>query len=193
MNFHASIFNFSDIRFVIVTSGREAKSMIVINCTQKLLRRSRIPRTTDQALSTNTLGAWCANIFNIGRTPFVLLTNEMTFLSIVFPYREFKNLSHVMSTSLYRQLLELGIPMNRIAAEVEHCTEISFASDTKRSVLGTMNDMVFQIKAIVEMDGDVNIVELARLMRETPFSAIRSTFPEKAVREVLGNNYSIQK
>ena len=95
-------------------------------------------------VSTNALGPWCANVFNLGRFPFVLVTNEKTLLSTVFPFREFKNFSVVMSESLERQLTELQIPRNIIAAEIVYYSSIYFGSDTKRSVLGSMNDLVFQ-------------------------------------------------
>jgi hypothetical protein len=159
--------------------------MVVINCTQKLLRRSHVGRTLDVPLSNTVLGPWCANVFNIGRFPFVLLTNEKTLLSTVFPYREFKNLSFVLSESLERQLSELLIPANKIVAEVDQCSHIVFGSDTKRSVLGSMNDLVFQVKTIVEMEGKINIVDLERSMGKTPFSAIGYNSPERSVKELF--------
>ena len=116
--------------------------MVIINCTQKLLRRSHIERTPDVPDSSNALGAWCANAFNLGRFPYVLLTNEKTLLSTVFPFSEFMNLSSVLSESLKRQLSELHIPEKIIAAEIAHYSSIYFGSDTKRSVLGSINDLV---------------------------------------------------
>jgi hypothetical protein len=92
-----------------------------------------------------------------------------------------------MSISLERQLSELHIPENRIAAEVDHCSQICYGSDTKRSVLGSMNDLVFQIKTVVAMDEEINIVELERSMRRTPFSAIGRRSAGEAVKDILGN------
>jgi len=62
--------------------------MVTLNCTKKLAKRFAFPLVENPQPSTNKLGPWCANSFNIGRIPMILLTNELSLLSVVKPLKE---------------------------------------------------------------------------------------------------------
>lgn len=159
--------------------------MVVINCTKKLLKRLNYEIPAETPLSTNALGAWCANVFNISRFPFVLLTNEMTLLSVLFPLKEFKNFNVHFIASLDKQFRELKIPEININTEISHASEIVLSTNTNRSTLGSMNDLVFQIKSIVGLRESFTVTELERELRQVPFSSIKYFNAEKAVIAVL--------
>ena len=161
--------------------------MVVINCTKKLFRRLKVQDSSEIYSSTNLLGAWCANVFNIGRYPFIIFTNEKTLLSILFPLKEFKRISDLFNSSLSRQLRELKIPENSILAETKQTSEIVLSTNTNRSTLGSMNDLVFQIKAIIYDQQSFTVTELERQLRKIPFSSINFSNPGEAVIDVFTN------
>jgi hypothetical protein len=159
--------------------------MVVINCTKKLFRRLKVQESSKIYSSTNLLGAWCANVFNIGRYPFVIFTNEKTLLSILFPLKEFKRISDLFNSSLSRQLKELKIPENIILAETKQTSEIVLSTNTNRRTLGSMNDLVFRIKAILNDKQSFTVKELERELREIPFSPISFSNAGEAVKGLL--------
>lgn len=60
--------------------------MIILRCTQKLLKRLRQPaKPPDPPMASNPLGEWYADIDFIDRKPFVLLTNVATGTCLILP------------------------------------------------------------------------------------------------------------
>ncbi len=159
--------------------------MIVINCTKKLLKRLHYEAPSVSPESTNLLGAWCANVFNISRFPFVLVTNEKTLLSILFPLKEFKNFNLHFINSLNKQLKELKVPERIIATELHHASEIVLATNTNRSILGSMNELVYHVKSMAYSRDSFTAAELERELRNIPYSPIKFRYPGEAVQEML--------
>lgn len=159
--------------------------MIVINCTKKLFKRIRYEAVADGPESTGALGPWCANVFYISRYPFVIVTNEKTLLTVLFPLKEFKNINLHFMASLEKQLKELKVPSPVIAAEVAHAHEMVLSDRTNRSTLGSMNDLVFHIKAVVESRSSFTVAELERGIRDIPFAAMKfATIDESVVAQL---------
>ncbi len=109
----------------------------------------------------------------------------MTLLSVLFPLKEFKNLNLHYSASLNKQFKELKVPEKIIATEVGNTSEIVLSTNTNRSTLGSMNDLVFQIKSIVDHRQSFTVTELERELRKVPFSSIKFNNPGEAVQKIL--------
>ncbi|MGH8611309.1 MAG: DUF6933 domain-containing protein [Gammaproteobacteria bacterium] len=76
----------------------------------------------------------------------------------------------------------------QIERMLEACREIHFTRSSNRSVLGSMNDMRFQIGAHVEHDGGLTSVDLAQLhhaLNRIPFGAIAYGYSVERLQEYL--------
>jgi hypothetical protein len=69
--------------------------VVVIRCTQKLLRRLRAPEVSE-ASSTTRLGDWTANVFGIRRQRYVLLVSERSRLPVVLPARDVQHVAALL-------------------------------------------------------------------------------------------------
>ena len=160
---------------------------LVIHCTQKLL--AEIP---ERFIEPSASGAsWHANLLRLERRKCVLFTHDETLYSVFVPglrKPEFERLDKVFGQRLFKALLWDAFSQAQIERMLEACRVIRFTRSSNRSVLGSMNDMRFQIGAYLEHDGGLTSVDLAQLHHElnrTPFSAIGYGYAVKRLQEYL--------
>jgi hypothetical protein len=160
---------------------------LLIHCTQKLL--AEIP---DRLIDPCTSGAgWHANLLRLERRKCVLFTHDETLYSVFVPglrKPEFERLDKVFGQRLFKALLWDGFSQTQIERMLEVCREIRFTRSCNRSVLGSMNDIRFQIGAHLEHEGGLTNVDLARLHHElnrNPLSAIDYGYAVERLQEYL--------
>lgn len=61
--------------------------MLVLRCTQKLLKRNPGPTTGRQDSLVPMLGSWHANLIRLAHSPIVLCVNDISLLAILLPGR----------------------------------------------------------------------------------------------------------
>ena len=83
--------------------------MLVLRCTQKLLKRIGSP-IADPPASTTALGDWYAQPLAIGHQRYVLLISERSRLPVLMPGRDVKHLAAHLPAALARVLAGLGVP-----------------------------------------------------------------------------------
>ena len=160
---------------------------LLIHCTQKLL--AEIP---DRFIDASASGAsWHANLLRFERRKCVLFTHDETLYSVFVPglrKPEFERLDKVFGQRLFKALVWDEFAQTQIERMLEACRVIRFTRSSNRSVLGSMNDMRFEIGAYLEHDGGLTSVDLARLHHElnrTPFSAIGYRYAVERLQEYL--------
>ena len=121
--------------------------MIVLRCTQKLLRRlGSADVSHSPARSTNALGDWYVNLLHIGRDQLVMATSERSLLTVLLPARELRaSLAPNLSEMAWHLLVEIGVPPDRAASEAEAMRDATFARTASRSVLASMNDFALAL------------------------------------------------
>jgi hypothetical protein len=160
---------------------------LLIHCTQKLL--AEIP---ERFIDPSASGAsWHANLLRFERRKCVLFTHDETLYSVFVPglrKPEFEQLDKVFGQRLFKALLWDEFSQTQIERMLEACREIRFTRSSNRSVLGSMNDIRFQIGAHVEQDGGLTGVDLAQLHHElnrNPLSAIDYGYAVERLQEHL--------
>ena len=117
--------------------------MIVLRCTQQLLRSSRIKPSVDPPQPTAALGEWYANSLSLplrGRS-LVLFTENQTLLSVLAPGRVLRTTVPIFQERAPALLRRLRVPESWISTEREEMQETAFARTASRSILGFMNDI----------------------------------------------------
>ena len=160
---------------------------LLIRCTQKLL--AEVPGSFIDLLASGD--GWHANLLRVERHKCVLFTHDATLYSAFVPglkKPEFGPLGEVFSERLFKALLWDGFTQEQIERMLEACRTIRFARSSNRSVLGSMNDIRFQIEVHIAHDGGLANVDLADLhhrVNRTPFSAVGYRYPVEGFREYL--------
>lgn len=160
---------------------------LLIHCTQKLL--AEIPASlVDPAASGDS---WHANLLRIDRRKCVLFTHDTTLYSVFVPglkKLDFTRLDQIFGQRLFKALLWESFPQDQIERMLDACRTIRFTRSNNRSVLGSMNDIRFQIEVHVAHAGglaNVELVDLHHVLNRSPFSAIAYRYPVEGLREFL--------
>ncbi|MEK6770748.1 MAG: hypothetical protein AABY62_03800 [Pseudomonadota bacterium] len=160
---------------------------LLIRCTQKLL--AEIPENLVDPSATGE--GWHANLIRFERRKCVLFTHDATLYSVFVPglkKPEFERLDEVFGQRLFKTLLWDEFPQDQVERMLEACRTIHFSRSNNRSVLGSMNDIRFQIEVHVAHDGGLVNVDLADLhhrVNRTPLSAVGYRYPVDGFREHL--------
>src|SRR5687767_3895580 len=120
--------------------------MLVLRCTRQLLDRLPCGRAEPNARSTTRLGDWYATILMLRPAHLVLLVNEESRLPTVLPARELATLVERIPDAVADTLRDIGVDGASIDRERAAMRTIWCAPTHNRSVVGAMNEFVFQIR-----------------------------------------------
>ena len=166
--------------------------MQLIRCTQKLLKELGVAPTTIEN-PTGVLGAWHANILRIERRKCVLFTNDETLYSLFLPglrKPQFEQLADIFGQELFRALRLEGFSQSQIEAVLEEIRELSFAKTNNRSVLGSMNDLAYQLEWIISTLGGLTSCSIDTVnykLNRIPMSAIKYVYSIDALKKALSS------
>ncbi len=163
--------------------------MIVLRCTQRLLKTSGIEPVEVPSAPTAPLGEWYANSVSLpfrGRS-LVVFVHGGTLLSVVAPGRVLGTTVPAFRRRLPDLLRRLELPRAWIDAQTAALTEVCFARTASRSVLGTMNEIARQIwwdAGSVRSFDQLDLDWLEARLGEVPFGALRYRSPIGALAEL---------
>lgn len=147
--------------------------MTVVRCSQKLLKRLRLPPApVEPAPADNPLGEWCADIDFIDRQPFVLLMNAATGAVLVLPGRaaDLKRLHEMAMEQLRFLFAACGIGGALVEAELDAWRlPPAFARNGNRSLVASMNQRRYEAWSQFAHNR-LTAFEVVLRMLETPFS-----------------------
>ena len=152
--------------------------MAIIKCTTKLLNELGVKpaNVPDQPPS---LCDWHANMLWLDRKKYVLFTNDQTLYSLLMPWNKSPRSTNFMERfrlGLLNSLMSEGLAEVQIEYLLSEHTQVTITKTNSRSVLGSMNDLVIQIKSMIFGSGgltDVNLSEVNRQLNRIPMSAIK--------------------
>lgn len=147
--------------------------MIVVRCSQKLLKRLRLPPAPlEPPPADNPLGEWCADIDFVDRQPFVLLMNAATGAVLVLPARaaDLKRLHEMAAAQLRFLFAACGIDGASARSELDAWRQPpAFARTANRSLVASMNQRKHEAWTQFAWNR-LTAFEVALRMLETPFS-----------------------
>ena len=164
--------------------------MAILRCTQKLLSELKLKPSDSKELPSD-LSSWHANLLRIDRRKCVLFTHDTTLYSFFvsgLKKPDFENIREVFRQNFFKSLIAEDIPQKQIEIFLEANREIRISKTNNRSVLGSMNDLAFQLKyRIAAMGGLVNVglAELNIELNRIPMSAIKEIYSIDELRKLL--------
>lgn len=158
--------------------------MVVIRCTQKMLKRAGQP-ASEPPPSTTRLGDWTANLLGVDRHRFVLLVAERSRLPILLPARDLKSIRVPLVDALAHVLLSLNVAALSVRRELAEMRDGAFATTNSRSVLGTMNDFSNATWWRYRDEPDADPLTVSLWLAETPMQPFRGKAPDQLTRELF--------
>ena len=150
--------------------------MLVLRCTQKLLKRLG-PPVVNPPVSTTALGDWFAQPVSIGHQRYVLLVSACSLLPLVVRARDVKHFDVAFADALTAALWRIGVPPANVARELSESREIVVSSTNSRSVLGSVNDFSQMMKWSMTDTGDVNLTDIALWLGNSPCKTLGFKIP----------------
>ncbi len=138
------------------------------------------------------LGSWFAHVFRIGRRKCVLFMNDRTLYSVLLygvKKNDFDNLGRRFVSGLTTNLQRDGFSVEVVASIGMACHPVVWGKTNNRSVLGSMNDLIFVCGVMAErrdLEMDLELVELNYQLNQTPMKNLEEGFPDKEMVVVLG-------
>lgn len=149
----------------------------------KLAKRMKVSKLVELPLNGNPLGDWSGNIFNVSRTQYIILSNTKSLYSCLMLAKGITTQQAFVAraSETIRDFMEQdGQPSNVCSLISNADMSASFAKSLSRSVIGSMNDLVFGAKLMLS-DG-IDEHEVSVRLNETPLKALKYANP----REVFG-------
>ena len=154
--------------------------MLTFRCTQRVLRRLGIEAIADAPMSTTRLGDWYTNLLLVQRHRLLIFVSEPTLLSVFIPVNELSTLIPRFRRGLAEVLQALGAPTRAIEAEISDMETVAFAATVNRSVLGSMNDLIFQAKWELKGNPQQTLLELGLKLSQILCKPLGYRLPQEA-------------
>lgn len=161
--------------------------MLVLRCTERLLRKRPGPIGPACDPLRSMFGDWHANLVRMGPTPIVVALNDVSLLSVVLPGNNLGRLLTSFRDRVMRHYVRLGMPPDLVASEEAAMRCIQVDRTNSRSVLGSMNDFVFQLRW--RFSEGLSLEDADRLeddLAQTPMSALKYGNPAQVIRAAFG-------
>ena len=144
---------------------------MIIRLSQKLATKIRSGSLSEVPLHERQIADWSATLFNVGRTHYVLLSNTSSLFTCLMIAKGLTN------SELFEQRAAevIGDAVRRFGQNhkqriTEFQSPFSYAKSLNRSVIGSMNDLVFGGRLIIE--GGIDLQETADRLNTTPLKAL---------------------
>jgi len=166
--------------------------MGIIRCTAKLLTELKTKPTNGPSQPS----AWCdwhANLLWVDRKKCVLFTNNQTLYSFFLPSMKkpiLENFEEVFRLGLCKRPMNEGFAEPQVEYMLRGHRHIVIAKTNSRSILGSMNDLAFQIKSMIYATGglaNADLSEINRQLNRIPMSAIKYKFSIDELKQLLAD------
>jgi len=142
--------------------------MLLLRCTQRLLKASQATPEEDPAPAEGPLGEWYANVAPL---PFagrwvVMFTHAQTLLTVIAPGRVLRTTVPVFQQRLPELLRRLDVPEEWIAEHAPGEGGPRVARTDDRRVLGSMNDLANGIWCVADEAPSFDRLDLGALEGE---------------------------
>lgn len=155
--------------------------MIVFRPTLKLAKQLKLGPLPDSAEATNTHCDWSVRPFAVGRIHYLLFTNTASLFSFVTRKKGITSAQTLFDAfaivleDYLRATGRSGIFCQMIAPAMGGC---AFARLRDRSVLGSMNDLVYHAQWHIE-PADLHPFEIFDRLNSMPMGALQMERPER--------------
>ena len=169
--------------------------MQLIRSTKKLqkemgLKKSDISEDEPKELH---LGSWHANLIYINRKKCLLFVNYKTLFNFIVPdisRAQIKELSNIFRVNLACVLAAEDVSKRAKRIIISEYTSIQYTNTKSKSISGSMNDLAFHYKYLIQSEGGVHsyaVPSIIKKLNHMPMGALGYVFPVDALKAVCKN------
>jgi len=172
--------------------------VIIIRCTAKVLKELGVSRSQikDYPDQPGPLQEWYANLFYRNRKKCLIFTNTDSLFSFIVPYvyrKDIKNILELFRKGLSKALFYETFDAEQIKKIMSLADDVIIAKTNNRSVLGSMNELVFQCQVYLDMhedEGEKGLILASHKLNETPMRGVKEEgfnfgIPINCLKEIL--------
>lgn len=159
--------------------------MFSLRCTKKLLKRFAEPPASEPCAPTTLLGDWYANIVFAKPQQLVVCISERTLLPVAVPAKDIHGLHQRLRGQLEELLQIIGVPPAEIANELAQMQEHRVASTASKSVLGSLNEVIYHLSWSLSGHSDRSLLEHALHLADIPNKPTGYADAAKATRSLF--------
>jgi hypothetical protein len=167
--------------------------MLTLRCTQKLLARGLKIGSGVEQPPTTLLGDWYANVLTRKPQHLVLCISERTLLPVILPAKDARSLPQRLSDAVCVVLGHLGIESTAIERERAEMGTVQVGRTASRSVLGSLNDFMFQLQVGLDVGSERSLVEQSLWLAETPCKPLEYASPDRATQALFASSAILAK
>lgn len=163
--------------------------MIVLRCTQRLLKGSGYAVVAEPPASDLPLGEWHVKVISLpfpGRSV-VMYTSSNTLLTVVAPGRSLRTTIPIFQQRLPALLARLQLPAAWVARHAAGAAEVCVAPTANRGVLASMIDLAKTLRSDAYAASSFDRVDLNYLefrLSEPPMGMTGYRTPHQAITEL---------
>lgn len=163
---------------------------MIFSCTKKVLEKLKKYKTIESEKGEDGLYNWYIDLLNLERKNYFIFTNSKTLFTF-FVYagtqRELKNIESIFEDKLKEQIIREVGTNPRYLEQLFSGKAYRFMKTNSRSILGSMNDLKFQIQVQIQHKGKLlHTYDLINhLINEVPMRALDYGQPVKIMRNEL--------
>jgi hypothetical protein len=169
--------------------------MQLIRCTKKLQKEMGLKKSdiSENEPKESYLGSWHANLIYIARKKCLLFVNDKTLFNFIVPdisRSQIKELSNIFRVNLESVLAAEDVPKRAKRKIMSEYESIQYTSTNSKSILGSMNDLVFHYKYLIQSEGGVQsyaVPSIIKKLNNMPMGALEYVFPIDALKVVCKN------
>ncbi len=171
--------------------------MQVIHCTKKLLIELGVHVSKVRPDHPSEIfGPWHANLIRVERRKCILFTNDRTLFSFLVPgVKKNDDFHDLFLLNLNSNLAIEGFEQRDILKALAEYCEIAIAPTTNRSVLGSMNDLAYQVESLISRAGGLGKADMLRvnmMLNRIPMGALKYHYAIEKVYKLFGRTDSVR-
>jgi len=169
----------------------EFEAVLVLHCTQKLLRAAG-ERGTGQVPDADPLDSWHANLFHWERRKCVIVVNDRTLFPVfLFGVKkpQLSDLPRTFTERFCSLLHERKVPAYVVDHVRQLYSEAHLATTSDRSVTGSLNQLVYELKWVVANHRVGSPTLGTREVDEFLWAWVSLQIPEFRVAEALTDRF----
>jgi hypothetical protein len=123
----------------------------------------------------------------------VLAVSERTLLPVVAPAKDGRTAARRVADAVESMLVSIGIPAEAVIAERDAMRDVVVAKTASRRVLGSLNDLAFQLQVGLNHFPDRTLLEHSLWLARTPLKLIEYGAPDRATVAAFATRQALQR
>jgi hypothetical protein len=168
-----------------VGSGFRHSSVLTLHCTRKLLKHLHAVVRADSLHPTTCLGDWYANLLFTERLRLIICVSERSLLPVFVVAKDPASFVPRFQRAVQSVLECIGVPPESLNHEARQMAKVMTDATANRSVLGSLNDLAFLARTVIDEQPEIDLTVLAIEVAETPCAPLKYESPRSVSLSLL--------